>query len=164
MGGGTRTTRVSYVRTATRKDAGNLNRYIDSEGRSESQKRVFISFHMADQAQVELLRHQAKDDRFGLEFIDYSVKEPFDEKWKTQCTERINRCSVVVVMIGEDTHAREAVLWEINKAYELGKKVIGVRIYKDENHTVPEQMEENNARITDWSLEHIQEEIDRGEN
>lgn len=117
---------------------------------------------MEDEDQVKLLRHQAKSDRFDLEFIDYSVKEPFDERWKTQCTERIRQTSTVVVMIGEDTHKREAVLWEIKKAYELGKKVIGVRIYKDKNHRIPTEMVENNAKIVNWKLSELQEVIDNG--
>lgn len=128
-----------------------------------SKKRVFISFHIDDEAQVDLLRHQAQDDRFDLEFTDYSIKEPFDEKWKSNCTERINRSSVIVVMIGEETHQREAVLWEINKAYELGKPVIGVRIYNDANHPIPEPMRQNGARIVKWNMEEIQNAINEAE-
>ena len=118
---------------------------------------------MDDEAQVDLLRHQAKDERFDLEFSDYSVKEPFDEKWKTNCTERIDQSSVVVVMIGEETHQREAVLWEINKAHELGKHVIGVRIYKDADHPIPEPMKQNGARIVNWNMEEIQNAINEAE-
>lgn len=115
---------------------------------------------MEDEAQVDLLRHQAKSDRFDLEFTDYSVKEPFDERWKSQCTERLRQSSVVIVMIGEETHLRPAVLWEINKAYELGKPVVGVRIYKDANHKVPEQMQFNGARIVNWNMQEIQNAVD----
>lgn len=122
-------------------------------------KRVFISFHVDDEAQVELLRQQAKDDRFDIEFTDYSVKEPFDEKWKTQCIERIQQSSVFICMIGPETHQREAVLWEINKAYELGKKVIGVRIYRDKSHKVPQPMADNNAKIMNWDLDAISREL-----
>lgn len=116
---------------------------------------------MDDGDQVNLLRHQAKEDRFDLEFTDYSVKEPFDEKWKSQCTERINQSSVVIVMIGKDTYTREAVLWEINKAYELGKPIVGVRIYKDANHTIPEPMRQNGAKIVNWKMDEIQSAIDK---
>ena len=120
---------------------------------------MFISFHVEDEAQVSLLRHQAKNSD-KLEFIDYSVKEPFDEKWKTQCTERIKQSSILVVMIGPDTYKREAVLWEINKAYELGKKVVGVRIYRDQYHQIPQPLLVNHAKIIEWDLEKIQGEID----
>jgi hypothetical protein len=114
---------------------------------------------MTDEAQVNLLRHQSKNSK-KLEFTDYSVKQPFDEAWKTQCTERIRQSSVVVVPIGEDTHKREAVLWEIRKAHELGKPVIGMRIYKDRNHKVPDPMLEHGDKVVDWSLDELQGEID----
>ena len=140
--------------------SGNSTLGGSSDG-GNSKPRVFISFHVEDENQVELLRQQAKDPRFKLEFTDYSVKEPFDEKWKTQCTERIKQSSVVVVAIGKDTHQREAVLWEIQKAYELGKPVIGMRIYKDANHTIPKLMRDHNARIVPWKVEELQKELDK---
>ena len=131
------------------------DRTITSYGQT-TKPRVFISFHVEDEAQVDLLRSQAKNPRFPLEFTDYSVKEPFDEKWKTQCTERIKQSSAVVVMIGPETASREAVLWEINKAYELGKPVIGVRIYRDENHLVPQPMKDHGAKVVTWDTARIQ--------
>jgi len=122
--------------------------------------RVFISFHIDDESQVNLLRHQAKNSD-QLDFTDYSVKEPFDEKWKTQCTERIKQSTIVVVAIGENTHQREAVDWEIRKAHELGKPVIGMRIYSDKNHKIPKAMIEHGDRVVPWNLEVIQSELDR---
>ncbi len=122
---------------------------------------MFISFHIDDEKYVNLLRAQAKGENSPLEFIDYSVKEPFDEAWKTQCTERIRQSSVVVVPIGEDTYSREAVLWEINKAYELGKPVIGMRIHSDKNHRIPQPLLDNNAPIVNWKLAELQVAIEK---
>ena len=153
MGGGVRGGRRRYARGGA--DGASLDSY------TVSKRRVFISFHIEDEAQVELLRQQAKDKKYDIEFVDYSVKEPFDDKWKTRCTERIERSSVFVCMIGPETHKREAVLWEINKAYELGKKVIGVRIYRDKNHKIPRPLVENNAKITYWNLEDISSELEK---
>jgi len=155
-----RSGRARYANSSA--SSSNLNSYSGSVSDSGSNKRVFISFHIEDEAQVELLRQQAKDNRFGIEFTDYSVKEPFDEKWKTQCTERIKQSSVLICMIGPETYQREAVLWEINKAYELGKKVIGVRIYRNETHKVPQSMIENNAKIINWDLDKLSKEIESG--
>ncbi|MEK6982073.1 MAG: TIR domain-containing protein [Candidatus Micrarchaeota archaeon] len=121
--------------------------------------RVFISFHIENESQVNLLRYQSKTSD-KLEFTDYSVKEPFDEAWKTQCTERIRQSSVVVVVIGEETHTREAVLWEIRKAHELGKPVIGMRIHSDKNHSVPEPMLEHGDKVIPWNLDRLQNELD----
>ena len=125
-----------------------------------SRTKTFISFHMDDEQQVNLLRHQAANSD-KLEFRDTSLKEPFDEKWKTQCTEVIKNSDVVVVAIGKDTHTRQAVIWEIEKAHALGKPVIGMRIYSDQNHTIPESMVKNGDPIVEWKLEALQAEIDK---
>ncbi len=119
---------------------------------------------MEDEAQIKLLRHQARSDRFDLEFSDYSVKEPFDSNWKKHCEERIKRSSVIVCAIGKDTYKRAAVLWEINKAYELGKPVIGMRIHKDHRDLVPGPMRRNNAKVINWNLKELQKAIDRSKN
>lgn len=156
MGGGIRGQRRRY---AERTYSGpSLDDFSKDEGVS---RRVFISFHVEDEAQVELLRQQAKDERFDIEFTDYSIKEPFDEKWKTQAAERIKQSSVFICMIGPETYQREAVIWEINKAYELGKKVIGVRIYRNENHKIPEPLVNNDAKIIEWNLKDIAAELER---
>ncbi|MBU0578230.1 TIR domain-containing protein [Patescibacteria group bacterium] len=108
-----------------------------------------------------LLCEQAKSDKFDLEFVNYSVNEPFDEKWKTNCKERINQTSVTICLFGENTYKREAVLWELNTAYSLDKKVFGVRIYKDENHIVPAPLRENGASILKWNISDIVAELNK---
>jgi hypothetical protein len=128
---------------------------------SGKKRNVFISFHMEDEAQIKLLRHQAKNEKFNLEFHDYSVKKPFDNKWKTRCEERIKQTSVTMVMIGPETYKRPAVLWEINKSYQLGKKVIGVRIRKDKHDPIPGPLLRHKAEIVNWKLEDIQKELDK---
>lgn len=124
-------------------------------------KRVFISFHMEDRHAKELLVQQARSDRFDLEFVNYAVNEPFDDRWKTQCTERIRQSSVTICLIGEKTHQREAVNWELNKSYELGKKVFGVRIYRDRSHVVPSPLTSQGARILLWNIRDIVAELEK---
>lgn len=153
MGGGG----VSYSGSPSRtsEEAEKVFQTAVEEVRRAKVRNVFISFHIDDEAQVNLLRHQAKDNEFGLEFRDYSVKEPFDEKWKTNCRERISRTSALICMIGEKTAQREAVIWEIEEAYRQGKKVIGVRIHRDKHHPIPKPLLEHNAPIVEWNLAKI---------
>ncbi len=122
-------------------------------------RNVFISFHTADEMQVKLLRYQAKDDRFNFKFRDYSIKEPFSERWKTQCKERIKKCSFTICLIGEKTHSRPAVLWELEQSIRMGKKVIGVRIYQEANHKIPKPLKDHNCKIIDWNLGDIMEQL-----
>jgi hypothetical protein len=118
-------------------------------------RNVFISFNVEDKAQVDLLRSQAKDERFGLEFRDYSVKEPFDEKWKTNCRDRIAQTSATICMMGPDTATRPAVIWELEESYRQGKLVIGVRIYRDRNYPIPKPLLDNRAPIINWDIDEL---------
>ncbi len=121
----------------------------------KTKKRVFISFHVDDLHAKKLLEAQARSDNFDLEFINYSVNEPFDEKWKTQCKDRISNTSTVICLIGENTWKRPAVIWELETAYDLGKDVIGVRIYRDKWHTVPSPITENRSPVLNWNIADI---------
>jgi len=137
---------------------------VDEVGQSTrpegARRNTFISFDTEDEAQVNLLREQAKKENSNLDFRDYSLKEPFDERWKAQCRERIAQTSATIVMIGSDTANREAVNWEIEESYRQGKKVIGVRIHRDRNDPVPAAMKEHNAPITTWETAKIQKLLD----
>lgn len=146
--------------TRTPEEAEGLFATPTEEIRRARIRNVFISFHVDDEAQVNLLRTQARSERFDIEFRDYSVKEPFDEKWKTNCRERIAQTSALICMIGEKTAQREAVIWEINEAYRQGKKVIGVRIYRDKNHPIPRPLLEHNAPIIEWDLAKISKSLE----
>lgn len=108
---------------------------------------------------MALLRQHAKTGAGGLDFRDYSIKEPFDEKWKTNCKERISQTSATIVMIGPETANRDAVNWEIEESYRQGHKVIGVRIYKDRRDPVPKLLREHGAPVIDWDTEEISQRL-----
>lgn len=131
-------------------------REVEESTRKEKPLRnVFISFHIDDEPRINFLRSQAKDEDFDMEFRDYSVREPFDEQWKAQCRDRISLTSATICMIGPQTATRPAVLWELEESYRQGKKVIGVRIYKDRNDPVPRPLLEHNSPIVLWKRDEI---------
>jgi hypothetical protein len=117
-------------------------------------RNVFISFKVEDEPRVNLFRHQAREG-LGVEFRDYSVKEPFDEKWKTNCRERIAQTSAVIVFVGRDTAKSKPVNWEIDEAYSQDKKVVAVRIYRDENNPLPESLVRHKTRVINWDNSEI---------
>ena len=123
-------------------------------------RNVFISFHVEDESQVRFFTTQAKQENTQIEFRDYSVKEPFDEKWRANVRDRISQTSATIVMIGPETASRPAVNFEIEESYRQGKPVIGVRIYKDESHPIPDAMKRNKAHVINWVLADIQKELD----
>ena len=126
-------------------------------------RNVFISFHSRDEDAVKELRDQAKAHDGDLTFRDYSIKEPFEERWKTNCREQISRTSATIVMIGESTADRTAVDWEIEESYRQGHKVIGVRMRPGSKDQVPEPLKVHNARIIDWDPAAISRELDHEE-
>ena len=122
--------------------------------KGEAKRNVFVSFEMGDEAQVRLLAYQARSDKFKFTFRDYSVKDPFDEKWKSQVREKMRLVSAVIVAIGEKTHESTPVDWEIKEAYKQDKKVVGVRIYRDAGHRVPPAVRPG-TEIINWNAEDI---------
>lgn len=125
-------------------------------------RRIFISFHMEDLHFKKLLEHQAKSDKFQLEFTNYSLQTPFDHAWKTQCAARIQQCSATLCLIGKQTWSRDAVIWELNKSYELGKLVFGVTIYNNDPYLlIPAPLVNNNSWVVQWNMEQIQSVLDR---
>jgi hypothetical protein len=155
MGGGSSYSPTSRSAAEAQQIFKNAEREAELASSRPGVRNVFISFSIADEAQVNLLRSQARDPRFGLEFRDYSVKEPFDEKWKTNCSDRISQTSATIVMIGADTASREAVNWEIEQSYKQGKRVIGVRISRERNDPIPIALRDHGAPIVYWNLDDI---------
>jgi hypothetical protein len=115
---------------------------------------VFLSFSMEDKDLVELFRGQAKNKRLDLEFRDYSIKEPFDYQWKTNCERVMRMCSATMVLIGRDTHKSSAVDWEINKTIELGKGLMAVRLLPT-SVTVPASLTKFKVTPVSWNFEAI---------
>lgn len=99
--------------------------------------RAFLSFQMEDRWSRDFLVQHAKSERNDIEFIDYSVHEPFDEKWKTNCRERIGRTKGTIVLVGPTTWKSEAVLWEIAESTGQSHPVFGIQIHNDKTHTIP---------------------------
>src|SRR5438132_171540 len=83
--------------------------------RRQMAPRAFISFQIEDRWARDFLVRQAKDGRTDVEFLDYSVKDPFDTAWKTNCKKQIARTHGTIVLIGPTTYRSDAVLWEIQE-------------------------------------------------
>ena len=117
-------------------------------------RNVFISFDVDDEHMVNLLRSQAKDERFPFAFRDYSVKEPFERGWKDEVSNLIYLSSAVIVAIGKNTHRSKAVNWEIDEAHEQDKQVVGIRLHRNRRCKIPPVMDEYDE-ITDWDTDEI---------
>ena len=115
--------------------------------------RAFISFEMEDRWARGFLVEQAKSKKNDIAFYDYSVKEPFESKWKTECKKRIAATKGTIVLIGATTWRSEAVLWEIAETRRQGHAMFGIQINREQTHVVPEGL--SSQHVIRWNFEQI---------
>lgn len=89
-------------------------------------KRIFISFAIEDKSLRDLLKGQAKNENSPFEFVDMSVKVPWDSNWKTNCRSRIKRCDGVISIITRNTKKADGQIWEMKCAKEERIPIIGI--------------------------------------
>lgn len=116
-------------------------------------KRIFISFAIEDSYLRDFLVQQAKDNRSPFEFIDMSVKEPFDDSWKSRCRARIKSCNGVIALISKHTRFADGAKWEMNCANEEEVPMIGIHMHKDDKGEIPPQLDGH--KVIEWSWDGI---------
>jgi hypothetical protein len=121
--------------------------------------RAFISFQMEDRWARDFLAQHARDKDTSIDFSDYSVHEPFNEKWKTNCRARISQSKGTIVMIGAGTAKAEAVLWEIAETARQNHPIFGIQINADKTHPVPAGLPA--SRVIRWDFDDIVDELKR---
>jgi hypothetical protein len=115
--------------------------------------RAFISFEMEDRWARDFLAQHAKEKDNEIEFFDYSVKEAFDAKWKTECARRIGLTKGTIVLVGPTTWKADAVLWEIQETIRQDHYIFGVQINRERTHTIPNGLPSQN--VIRWDFEQI---------
>ena len=91
-------------------------------------KRVFVAFAIEDQKTKILFTGQAKNKNVPYDFVDMSVKEPWDSQWKTNCRTKIKGCDGFIALISKNTKKATGQLWEINCAKEEKIPILGIYI------------------------------------
>lgn len=99
-------------------------------------KTVFVAFAIEDAHQRDLLKGQSLHPRSPYEFIDMSVKEPYDTGWKEKVRTRIRRSHGVIVLVSRNSVASSGQKWEIQCAKEEGKPLLGVWAYANDRTSV----------------------------
>lgn len=116
-------------------------------------RRLFLSFHHEDRAQVGGFRLMAYSPNLPIDFADVSVRSAISSAQsaylKKAISEKIKKCSVVVCLIGDGTAWRDWVEWELETALALGKGMCGVRL-KDSRGQVPDLLRRIGAPIAAW--------------
>jgi hypothetical protein len=139
-----------------------------------SRKHVFISHHHADDEHVNKLTSLLQ--RHGYEIRNSSIRaKPANERRLKEglvsdaAIRRLLRmkmswASTVVVLIGKETHSRDWVNWEIEKANELGKRIVGVYTRGGSQADLPPALEDYGNSIVNWNADSIIAAIDGKDN
>lgn len=123
---------------------------MSRDGRAMAAKnRVFISFAIEDAYARDFLVGQARNNRCPFDFVDMSVKEAFDESWKTRCRSRIKGCDAVIALISRNTARATGARWEIWCARDERVPLLGVYVNKDDKPVPPPELV--GVRTIEWS-------------
>lgn len=127
-------------------------------GPPEPRRKVFISFDSEDRDKKVLLVGQAKNENSDLDFIDLSLKVPFNsenaEYIKRGIRERISQSSVTVVLVTDVTHRSDWVNWEIRESIRQNKGVVVVDHRSDSSSRMPSEISNNRDKIKVVSWNH----------
>lgn len=131
---------------------------------AERSRHLFISFAFENEDEVNLLRGQAANDKTELQFDDFSLKDAVksnnEDYIKQKIRERIERASVTVVYLTNDSAQSKWVDWEIAESMKRGKGVIGV--YKGElpPSKLPQAFAQHGLNIVRWNHQEMMEAIE----
>jgi len=121
-------------------------------------KIVFIAFAIEDKTQRDFLVGQSLNTKIPFEFVDMSVKEPYDRDWKDRVRTRIRRSDGVIALISKNTLTSSGEKWEISCAIEERKPLLGIWAYKSDR-TYPVEM--TGQSIVEWSWDAIESFINK---
>jgi Thoeris protein ThsB, TIR-like domain len=117
-------------------------------------KAVFIAFAIEDERQRDFLKGQSLHPRAPFEFIDMSVKQPYDSDWKERVLTRINRSDGVIVLVSKNSPISSGQKWEIACAKEERKLIRGIWAYANDRTSL------DGVNTFSWSDKNISEFID----
>jgi len=117
-------------------------------------KVIFVAFAMEDKAQRDLLRGQSLNTKCPIEYVDMSVKNPYDTEWKERVTTRIRRSDGVIALISKNSLSSTGQKWEIQCAKDEKVPLRGVWAYSDDRTDIA------GVNTMVWSWDNIKNWID----
>lgn len=95
-------------------------------------KIVFVAFAIEDKTQRDFLKGQSLNTKTPFEYVDMSVKEPYDSEWKERVKTRIRRSDGVIALVSKNSLASSGEKWEIQCTKEEKKPLRGIWAYSDD--------------------------------
>lgn len=130
-----------------------------------TRRHVFISHHHADDQSVDQLTDLL--NRGGNDVRNSSVRmkpanqrrmeegRVSDETIRRLLRMKISWATTVVVLIGDNTHTRQWVNWEIEEAHRQGKRIVGVYEHGGTEAQKPAALDEYSSAIVAWNTDSI---------
>lgn len=107
---------------------------------------IFIAFAIEDERLRDFLKGQSLLTNSPFEYIDMSVKQAYDEDWKSKVRARIKRSDGVIVLVSKNSLNSSGQKWEIQCAKEERKKILGIWAYSDDRTNIVGV----NTRVWSW--------------
>ena len=137
-------------------------------------RHVFISHHHADDNDVDsltaLLRHAGYDIRNSSIRAKPANRrrlergEVKDETIRRLLRMKISWAGQVIVLVGQHTHERPWVNWELEQAHKQGKRIIGVYARGRTDAALPPALEKYASAIVGWNSGSIMPALDGDNN
>jgi hypothetical protein len=124
--------------------------------------RAFISFDFDNNSTEKMLfAGQAKNSRTPFNIEDWSSKTSLPQKqWEALIEEKINKCNMLIVLVGKKTYSATGVVKEISFAKSQNIPVFGVYVGGANSTTdLPSGLQRN--WTIDWDWGSIANAIDR---
>ena len=99
-------------------------------------KTIFVAFAMEDVRCRDLLKGQALHTNSPFEYVDMSVKEPYDTDWKDRVRTRIRRSAGVIALVSKNSLSSTGQQLEIGRAKEEKVPVRGYWCYKEDRTNI----------------------------
>jgi hypothetical protein len=124
--------------------------------------RAFISFDFDNNlTEKNLFVGQAKNSRTPFNIEDWSSKESLPQKeWEDLIKSKINKCNMLIVLVGKKTHTATGVVKEISFAKTQDVPIFGVYVGgAGSTTTLPTGLPR--YKTIDWDWEDIADAIDQ---
>jgi len=115
--------------------------------------RAFISFDADNNVdQKNLFAGQAKLSKTPFSIQDWSAKLAMPQsEWESIVKDKINRCNMVIVLVGKKMISATGVAKEISMALEQNVPVFGVYVGgADSSSNLPKGLQRNRTIVWDW--------------
>lgn len=120
-------------------------------------KRVFIAFASEDIYARDFLVGQAKNEDSPFEFVDMSVKQPYESEWRQKVLTKIKGCDAAIAILSKNSMDASGQLYEIRCAIDEELPILGMFAQKTDKST-PEVMK--GVVCIEWSWKELKKFVD----